>query len=224
MNKAIKQLIKAESKALRLFHRVDEEGLIRPGITEIDLNTAIYDLAKSEFKIQKFWHKRIVRAGKNTLAPYKQNPENLTLQEDDILFLDFGPIFDQFEADLGRTFVLGKNPKKLKLKNDVEKAWHNARDYFQKQKNITGAELYDYCVGLAQKNGWTFGGEIAGHIVGSFPHQNIQNLPKDIYIHPENHSDLKSTLESLEEIYWIIEIHFIDETLEIGGFYEQLAI
>jgi Xaa-Pro aminopeptidase len=224
LNKKIKQLIKAESKALRLFHRVEEEGLIRPGITEEDLNSAIYDLAKTEFRIQKFWHKRIVRAGKNTLAPYRENPSNLILQDDDIVFLDFGPIFDQFEADLGRTFVIGSDPKKLKLKKDVEKAWKNARDFFSKEKSITGAELYNHCVSLAHKNGWTFGGEIAGHIVGSFPHQNIQNLPKDIYIHPENHSDLKSTLENLDEIYWIIEIHFIDETLEIGGFYEQLAI
>lgn len=224
MNKEIKELMKAESKALRLFDRVEEANLIRPGITELELNKSIYDLAKSEFKINKFWHKRIVRAGRNTLYPYKENPEDLTITEDDILFLDFGPIFDQFEADLGRTFVLGKNPKKLKLKKDVEKAWHSARDYFQKQKSVTGAELFNYCVSLATKNGWEFGGEIAGHIVGSFPHENIQNLPKDIYIHPENHSDLKSALEGVEETYWIIEIHFVDRDLEIGGFYEQLAV
>lgn len=217
-------MIKAESKALRLFDKVQAEGLIRPGCTELELNTAIYELAKSEFRINKFWHKRIVRAGKNTLHPYKVNPENLTIQADDILFLDFGPIFDQFEADIGRTYVLGNNPKKIKLKNDVEKAWQKARDYFQQQKSISGAELFSYCQQLAVKNGWEFGGEIAGHVVGSFPHENIENLPKDVYIHADNHADLKSALADLEETYWIIEIHFVDKALEIGGFYEQLAL
>jgi Xaa-Pro aminopeptidase len=224
LNKEIKQLIKAESKALRLFDKIVAEGFIQPGKTELELNKLVYELAKSEFRINKFWHKRIVRAGKNTLHPYKENPENLALQNDDILFLDFGPIFDQFEADIGRTYVLGNNPKKLQLKKDVEQAWLKARDYFQKQKSITGSELYAYCSELASKCGWSFGGEIAGHIVGSFPHENINNLPKDIYIHPENDADLKSALEGLEETYWIIEIHFVDKNLEIGGFYEQLAI
>ena len=29
------------------------------------------------------------------------------IADDDILFLDFGPIFEEWEADFGRTFVLG---------------------------------------------------------------------------------------------------------------------
>jgi hypothetical protein len=33
---------------------------------------------------------RIVRAGRNTLAPYDENPPDLTVGEDDILFLDLG--------------------------------------------------------------------------------------------------------------------------------------
>lgn len=224
MKQSIKALQKAESKALRLFNKIENDNLIQPNQTELELNDAIYELAKKEFGINKFWHKRIVRAGENTLYPYKENPPNLMIQEDDILFLDLGPIFDTYEADIGRTYVLGKDPKKLKLKKDVEKAWHKANNHLQKQKSITGAELYDYCVELAKDFGWEFGGEIAGHVIGKFPHQNIEGLPKDIYIHPENNSDLKQTINDVSDTHWIIEIHFVDRKLKIGGFYEQLAI
>ena len=55
------------------------------------------------FGVRKFWHKRIVRSGVNTLEPYRSNPEELTLRADDIVFFDFGPIFSDWEADVGRT-------------------------------------------------------------------------------------------------------------------------
>ena len=34
------------------------------------------------------------------------------LTDDDILFLDLGPIFAEWEADFGRTYVLGDDPVK----------------------------------------------------------------------------------------------------------------
>jgi hypothetical protein len=36
--------------------------------------------------------------------------------DDDIVFADFGPIFEEFEADFGRTFVLGDDPIKHRLR------------------------------------------------------------------------------------------------------------
>ena len=81
------------------------------------------------FGIKKYWHKRIVRSGKNTLLPYKENPPDLTIQEDDILFFDFGPVFDDWEADVGKTYVVGNNAKKLKLSKDVESAWHEGKAF-----------------------------------------------------------------------------------------------
>jgi hypothetical protein len=32
--------------------------------------------------------------------------------EEDTLFLDLGPVFEEWEADFGRTFVLGSDPVK----------------------------------------------------------------------------------------------------------------
>ena len=74
------------------------------------MNADIYALAEKMYGISTYWHKRIVRAGRNTLLPYAENPPDLTIGEDDILFLDLGPVFEKWEADFGRTFVLGLIP------------------------------------------------------------------------------------------------------------------
>src|SRR5580692_2171208 len=84
------ELREAQTRAEALFHAVEARGLIRPGVTESGLNVEIYALAQELFGVTTDWHKRIVRAGKNTLLPYAENPPDLTIGEDDILFLDLG--------------------------------------------------------------------------------------------------------------------------------------
>jgi Xaa-Pro dipeptidase len=81
------ELLEAQHKAEQLFHEIEARGLIRPGITESTLNTDIYVLAEEMYGISTYWHKRIVRAGRNTLLPYAENPPDLTIRSDDILFL-----------------------------------------------------------------------------------------------------------------------------------------
>ena len=116
MNLILKNLINAEKKAAILFDEIESKQLLLPGKSEEEINNDIYNLAFKMFGIQKYWHKRIVRCGENTLMPYNENPKNLILLEDDILFIDFGPIFEEWEADFGRTYVIGNDPYKLKLK------------------------------------------------------------------------------------------------------------
>ena len=64
----------AQDKAKRLFHEIEAQGLIRPGVCESQLNEDVYALAKEMYGITTYWHKRIVRAGRNTLLPYAENP------------------------------------------------------------------------------------------------------------------------------------------------------
>ena len=90
MDLTLKNLIKAEEKASELFDQIQTRGLICSNKTENDLNKEVFDLAFEMFGIKKYWHKRIVRAGENTLYPYRENPENLMINENDILFLDLG--------------------------------------------------------------------------------------------------------------------------------------
>lgn len=222
MNRARQNLIEAERKAEILFSEIENRRLMVAGKTERELNKDIFDLAFELYGIDKYWHKRIVRAGKNTLKPYDENPDDLTLKEDDILFIDFGPIFDEWEADFGRTYVLGNDPDKHKIKQDSAKAWAECKAYFDRQTEITGAEFYAYVVDTSKKYGWEFGGEIAGHLIGHFPHEKLEKEIKTNYVHPNNHQNMLSPDTRGNKREWILEIHFVDRIKEIGSFYEQL--
>ena len=222
MNEAKRELMLAEKKAKELFYAVEDLGLIVPGKSESELTKEVVELAREHFGVEQFWHKKIVRTGVNTLHSYSGNPPDLVIQENDILFLDFGPIFDGWEADLGRTYVIGNDPLKLKIKKDVEAAWHEAKAWYDKQTSLTGAEYFNYTVELAKKYGWEFGGEIAGHIVGPFPHEQLGPDDLGLDIHPDNHADILQPDKDGNQRAWILEIQFVDRVNQIGGFFEQL--
>jgi Xaa-Pro aminopeptidase len=216
------ELWEAQTKAEQLFNEIAARGLIRPGITEGALNAEIYALAQEMFGITTYWHKRIVRAGKNTLLPYDDNPPDLTITDDDILFLDLGPVFEQWEADFGRTFVLGSDPAKIKLRDDAAAAFAEGRKYFEENHEITSRELFAYTKSLAEKSGWEFGGRIAGHLIGQFPHERIPEDKISLYVHPDNNLVMRTPDDKGQKRHWILEIHFVDRQRQIGAFYEEL--
>ena len=218
----VAELCAAQGNAVRLFDEIARRGLIRAGIRETQLNADIYQLAREMFGITTYWHKRIVRAGRNTLAPYAEDPPDLTIGEDDIIFLDLGPVFEDWEADFGRTFVIGSDPRKLKLRDDVGRAFAEGKRYFQETAGITANQLFAHATGLAHKFGWEFGGPIAGHLIGQFPHEKIAGDKVTLYVHPESHLPMRSLNEQGQKRHWILEIHFVDREHEIGGFFEEL--
>src|SRR5277367_3086 len=111
------RLVDAQDKAAQLFDEIERRAMIRPGVAEQTLSDEIRDLAAEMFGVTRHWHRRIVRAGENTLQPFKEHPPDRVIAEDDIAFLDLGPIFDEWEADFGRTFVLGDDPAKTALRD-----------------------------------------------------------------------------------------------------------
>ncbi len=223
MNAVPQKMHLAEQKAKELFKTVEERGLIVAGKMESTLSKEVVQIAKDVFGIEDYWHKKIIRAGVNTLQPFNGNPPDRMIQNDDIVVLDFGPIFEGCEADLGRTYVLGNNPLKLKVQKDVETAWYEARDWYLEQASLTGAQFFNYVTGLAKRYGYEFGNEIAGHLVGPFPHEQPDD-PADLCfdIHPGNHSSILSADKNGNQRYWILEIQFVDRVNNIGGFFEQL--
>ncbi len=217
-------LKEAEQKAEILFGEIENCNLIRAGVSEKAINEQIFQLAFKLFGIKKYWHKRIVRAGKNTLYPYKENPPDLIIQNDDIVFLDFGPIFEDWEADFGRTYVIGQDENKLKLRDDINSAWVKGREFFNSKRDITCAELFHYVDSVAKHYGWEFGNSHCGHLIGKFPHERIEDSEIGSYIHPENSLRMRSPDKDGLPRDWILEIHFISSELEIGGFCEQLLV
>jgi Xaa-Pro aminopeptidase len=222
MNEEKQKLILAEKKAKELFTAIEGLALITPGKSESELTAEIVEIAKSHFGITSFWHKKIVRAGANTLCSYTADPPDGVIQEDDIVILDFGPIFEGYEADIGRTYVIGNDPLKVKLKKDVEDAWYEAKDWYYKQSSVTGAAYFKYCTALAKKYGWEFTGDIAGHIVGHYPHKQLVPDDLGLDIHPGNNTDLLQPDRDGDSHHWILELQFVDRANGVGAYFEQL--
>ncbi len=224
MDEEIKhKLILADRKTRELLKAVEDRGLIVPGKYESELTAEIVKIARDEFGMVEHWHKKIVRAGVNTLESYSKNPSDRNIQKDDIVILDFGPNFEGWETDLGRTYVIGNDPAKLKLKRDVEVAWNEAKVWYDKQTHLTGAKYWNYLVALAKRYGYEFGGEIGGHIIGRFPHEQ-PDIKGDLSldVHPDNHNSILGLDKNGNRRQWVLEIQFIDKNKGIGGFYEQL--
>ncbi len=87
---------------------------------------------------------------------------------------------------------------------------------------ITASQLYAHAVSLAEKYGWEFGGRIARHLIGQFPHERIAEDKITLYIHPRSNLLMRSTDDQGRLRHWILEIHFVDRNRQIGGFFEEL--
>jgi Xaa-Pro aminopeptidase len=214
-------LLDAQQKAAALFDEV-ERTLIRPGISEGELNAEIHALGEQRFGITAHWHKRLVRTGPNTLLTYRADPADLVIQADDILFVDLGPVFEAWEADFGRTFVLGNDPHKHDLRNALEEVFHTVKDKYQAKPDMTCAELYALAAAVSREAGWEFGGEIAGHLVGAYPHEENEEDPSLLYVRPGNETPINSRAADGGKRHWILEVHLVDRERRIGGFYEDL--
>ncbi|KAJ4290538.1 hypothetical protein N0V90_010755 [Kalmusia sp. IMI 367209] len=214
-------LQEAQDKADSLFAEIARD-LIRPGITEKQLSDEIHALGQKRHNVRTHWHKRVVRSGPNTLKPYAENPPDRTIEADDILFVDLGPVFEAWEADFGRTYVLGNDEAKLKIRDDLEVAWKAVKELFDANEDITGEKLYDIACEKAKDLGWEFGGAHSGHLVGDFPHERIPNDKIQLYITKGNGDKMRSLGKGGHKRHWILEMHLVDRKRQIGGFFEQL--
>jgi Xaa-Pro dipeptidase len=221
-NARAERLLDAQDKAAQLFDEIERRGMIRTGVGEQELSDEIRDLAAEMLGVTRHWHRRIVRAGENTLQPFREHPPDRVIADGDIVFLDLGPVFEEWEADFGRTFVLSDDPDKVAIRDALPRVWQAGRDYFEREPAITGAELFDYVVGVARDEGFGWGSHIAGHLVGEFPHKKIAGTATEWYIMPGSNKPMRRKDPSDRRCHWILEIHLIDPLRRFGGFYEQL--
>jgi Xaa-Pro dipeptidase len=215
-------LLDAQHQAEKLFEQVVGLGLIRPGVLESELSNEIHEIARRDFGVRRHWHKRVVRCGPNALLGYYDEPPDRKLGDDDVVYLDFGPLFEQWEADFGRSYALGNDPLKHKLVADIESAFARGKQHFNENQNLTAGELYDYVCALAREGGWEFGAKTAGHLVGHFPHETAPGIPKPLSIRHGNPLSLREPDAKGERRHWILEIHFVDRARQFGGFHEEL--
>jgi Xaa-Pro aminopeptidase len=222
MDAVSQSLLLAQHKAEALFAAVLRRDMIRAGSTEAQLSAQIHALAEAEFGLKRMWHKRIARSGPNTMLTFYDEPPDRRIAEDDIVYLDFGLVFEEWEADLGRTYVLGIDPHKHRLTRDIAAAFRRGKALYERTTELTAGALYDYVAGLATAYGWEFGAPSAGHLIGKFPHERPPDNARRFSIRHGNDQLLREPDANGLPRHWILEIHFIDRARQIGGFYEEL--
>ena len=216
------QLESAEAKALCLFDAIERDGLIRAGVSERQIEDEIGELAAREFGVEKHWHRRIVRAGPNSITISGDNPPVRAVQRDDIVYVDLGPVFEAWEADIGKSYVLGGDPEKQRLVNDLPRIFEKVRAHYHRDPGMSGAALYAFAQGAAAEAGWRFGGKIAGHIVSEFAHALIPGDKALNRISPLNPKPMNGPDGKGRARHWILEIHLVAPDESFGGFYERL--
>lgn len=216
------ELRAAEARALALLDRIEAERLIAPGRTEREVEKDIYALAEADFGVARHWHKRICRCGANAQCTAHDNPPVLTIAEDDLVYLDLGPVFEEWEADVGRSYAVGPDPAKHALVADLPLGFDALKARYDADPAITGERLYAFACDWAAERGWRFGGTIAGHIVGEFPHARLPG-EKDFYrINSHNEGRLRDPDPLGQDRFWIGEIHLVAPDGSFAGFYERL--
>lgn len=212
-----------------LLHRAQDltktlsEELIssfQPGMLESEAQ-AIADKIFRSHSIVHSWHVPYIRFGKHTTLTFfdAQPSEDIRLQENDIAFIDIGPVFkltDEngkehlIEGDYGLSRVFGDNPAYQQIADASQHLYEQGLTYW-KTTNATGAMLDQYLRKEAGQLGYTFQLPKGGHLLGPFSHS--KNGYKG-YL-----SEFDATL--LPDI-WILEVQLANQEQTYGAFYEDL--
>lgn len=182
---------------------------IEVGMTEED-GFKVIDSVLSELGAEKKWHPHKFRIGINTTKAFKEVSEpDVKLKENDIFFIDIGPVFDGYEGDFGKTFTVGSNSRYLEITKHVEQIFLKANEYWFNE-NPTGVELYDFLEKTAKELGYILNTAMNGHRLSDFPHA--------IY-HRGKLQDFQSVpMENL----WVLEVLIIRAFENYGAFYEDI--
>ncbi len=198
------------ARQLTLEVILEAAAQMKPGATEAQAKALIQEI-QTRRGAPKSWHPPQIRFGENTCLAFGVSAVNKEpLKKDDIFFFDIGPIYQEHEGDVGRTFCVGENPEMKKCASDVEKIWHEVREHWR-QTGATGEALYGFARQCASSHGWVLLLESAnGHRIADFPHA------------AKNRGSIESFPSTPAPNRWILEIQIRHPELSFGAFYEDL--
>ncbi len=205
-NYDVAKLFRARNVARDLTYELS--SLIRPGMQEEEAYLLYKELSQKH-GVEKQWHPPKLRFGPNTLKNFKEVSEPYILKDEDIFFIDIGPVIDGHEADYGETFTLGNIYAHKHIVDSNRKVFHEVTEVWKKNRP-DGIKLYEYAKTRAQHYGYHLNMGNDGHRIGDFPH----------------HVHFKGALVECEELVvpnaWILEIHLWDPSRKFGAFYEDV--
>lgn len=186
-------------------------ALVQPGTTEAQANAQALATLQS-LGMDRIWHPAIVRLGESTLRTFREplTPERV-LGDNDIFFVDIGPVWRGHEGDAGDTFVVGGDPGMAACAQAARTLWHEVSQRWR-EDGLSGTALYAWAAERAAAMGWRLNQDIKGHRVCDFPHA--------IY----RAGDLGDFGLCPATGLWILEIQIAHPTRPFGAFYEDLLI
>ncbi|MBU6373859.1 MAG: M24 family metallopeptidase [Alphaproteobacteria bacterium] len=215
-------LIAAEACALNLLHEIETAAIVAPGRLESAVEADIAAIAARDFGVTRNWHKRLVRAGPNSVCLFSDDPPDRVIAPNDTVYLDLGPVFGEWEADVGATYVVGDDPARRALVSALPEVFAAICAHARAHPDITGAELYEFAHEAAAARGFVFGGKIAGHTIGEFSHLTWPGERAHTRIWPDNPTRLSDPDHLGRTRFWIVETHLLAPDRSFGGFYERL--
>ncbi|HXH30153.1 MAG TPA: M24 family metallopeptidase [Bacteriovoracaceae bacterium] len=182
--------------------------LIKPGMDEEEAHGLYRELSR-KYRAQKQWHPPKIRFGPNTLKNFSEVSDPYLLKDEDLYFIDIGPVFDGHEADFGETFTLGQSFDHMNIAVTAKKVYAEVKEFW-KQRKCTGKELYDFALAKAKSYGYHLNLGNDGHRLADFPHALIHK------------GGLGVCEETVVPDAWILEIHLWNSTRTFGAFFEDL--
>ena len=162
--------------------------------------------------MRRGWHHIIVRVGRNTTKDFmERSDKGVVLAQNDIFFVDIGPVYGDTEGDAGDTFVVGSDPDHHRAKKEVRMIWDEVREKWFTEGS-TGTELYDYAIATAAGYGWKLNMDLSGHRLSDFPHSAHYDGPlAEVNFRPNPN-------------LWVLEIAIAHPDRNFGAFYEDLLL
>lgn len=187
------------------------KNALQPGMTEAEGTLLAKDILLEQ-GADRLWHPVILRFGANTVKRYDEpSDRSIKLQQNDIFFLDIGPVFDGHEGDVGATFVLGDDAEKQRCADAAELIFRQVRERWL-ELQVGGVALYDHARQLCEALGYELNLTIKGHRICDFPHKIYQG---------GNLGDFNGIPRPG---VWVLEIQLKHPELEIGAFYEDVLL
>lgn len=202
-------MLQARERTRAAIARIAEG--IAPGMTE-EAGRAFARQVLKEAGMLRGWHGIHVRFGRNTLKNFGEPSEpGVVLDDDDIFFIDIGPVWRGHEGDGGDSFVMGGDPEKARAVRDVRALFSMARDAWRFQ-GLSGKALYAFLDRSAADLGWQLNLDMSGHRLSDFPHaMKHDGALADIAYPP---------MSGL----WVLEVQIRHPERPFGAFYEDLLL
>jgi Xaa-Pro aminopeptidase len=203
------EMLKMRAKTRAAIHAI--AARVKPGMLEEDAVAMAKDMLASQGMLRG-WHDVYVRFGPNTTKTFgAASDPGVILGENDIFFLDIGPVYQRWEGDGGDTFLTGSDPEMAKSAADARGLFHTVRKKW-KDDGWTGKQLYDFAEAEAKALGWELNLDLSGHRISDFPHAAIYDGP------------MATVGFCPSPMVWVLEIHIRHPTRQFGAFFEDMLL